>query len=300
MVIDAHTHVVPPEVIRDRAAYLEADLWFRRLYLNERRRLATASDLRASMRRAGVSASVTFGFAWRDPSLCVMNNDYVLEEAARRPGELLPFCVVVPGDIEFSIVEMERCRRRGALGVGELFPEGQQWDLRDTGAVRTFLDAVADMGLILNLHVSEPAGHVYPGKDSTTPEIIWPIVEMAAGEIPIVLSHWGGGIGFYELMPEVNELTHRLYYDSAASHLLYRPEVFGLMAELAPGRILFGSDYPLITQSRALSRTRAAGLSDSNLQALLVENARRLGVCARPGQTPRQGPSRSRAGGESR
>lgn len=300
MVIDTHTHVVPPEVIRDRAAHLEADLWFRRLYSNERRRLATASDLRAGMQRAGISASVTFGFAWRDPSLCVLNNDYVLEEAAKHPGELLPFCVVVPGDLEFSIVEMERCRRRGALGVGELFPEGQQWNLRDTGAVRVFLDAVADMDLILNLHVSEPAGHLYPGKDSTTPEIIWPIVQMAAGEIPIVLSHWGGGIGFYELMPEVNELTQRLYYDSAASHLLYRPEVFQLMAELAPGRILFGSDYPLITQSRALSRAQASGLSDADLRALLVENARQLGVRTSTDEGPYPAPMHSRGGGKSR
>ena len=278
MIVDAHTHVVPPEVIRRRAAYLEADLWFRRLYLNERRRLATADDLLAGMQRAGVDASVTFGFAWRDPSLCVLNNDYILEQAAGQPGRLVPFCVVVPSDLEFSIVEMERCRRRGAVGVGELFPEGQNWNLRDRGVVRAFIEAVRDLGLILNLHVSEAAGHLYPGKDSTTPEAVWPLIEVAAGDVPIVLSHWGGGAGFYELMPEVRDLSRNLYYDSAASHLLYRPEVFRIMAQLAPRRVLFGSDYPLISQTRSLRRVRDANLEPDEHRRLLSENAQRLGL----------------------
>ena len=287
MIVDAHTHIVPPEVVRDRATYLQADLWFRRLYSYERHRLATADDLWASMERAGVAASVAFGFAWRDRGLCVLNNDYVLEEAARRPGELVPFCVVAPCDLEFSVLEMERCRGLGALGVGELFPEGQSWDLQDAGAVRAFLDAVRELGLILSLHVSEPVGHVYPGKDSTTPGAIWPLIQMAGGEIPTVLSHWGGGTAFYELMPEVHELARNLYYDSAASHLLYRPEVFQVMARLAPGRILFGSDYPLIPQRRALRHARRADLPAPDLRALLGENAARLGLSPSVGAADR-------------
>ncbi|MBM4438226.1 MAG: amidohydrolase family protein [Actinobacteria bacterium] len=280
MILDAHTHIVPPEVVRDRRTYLELDLWFRRLYANERRRLATADHLLQSMTRASVDASVTFGFAWRDTSLCVANNDYILERAARHPDRLIPFCVVAPANTEFSIVEMERCRRRGAVGVGELFPEGQDWNLHDRGAVREFIGAVRALGLILNLHVSEPVGHAYPGKDSTTPERIWPLIEAAGGQVPIVLSHWGGGAGFYELMPEAQALAHRLYYDSAASHLLYRHEVFAVMAHLAPGRTLFGSDYPLVSQPRALQRLRAAGLSPEAEAVLLHGAADALGLTA--------------------
>ncbi len=277
-VIDAHTHVVPPDVAGDRERFLEADLWFRRLYSNSRRTLATADDLALEMARSGVNTTVAFGFAWRDPSLCVHNNDYILEQAAAHPESLVPFCVVSPSDLEFSIVEMERCRRRGAMGVGELFPEGQGWNLNDRGALREFIGAVRGLDLVLNLHVSEPAGHDYPGKDSTTPAAIWPLIEMAGGEVPIVLSHWGGGAGFYELMPEVRDLTRQIYYDSAASHLLYLPQVFDVMARLAPGRILFGSDFPLMTQRRALRHVRAAGLDAETMAAFLGGNARKLGL----------------------
>ncbi|MCY3749553.1 MAG: amidohydrolase family protein [Chloroflexi bacterium] len=279
--IDVHTHIVPPDVVNGRRRYSQADLWFGRLYRNERRVLATADDLRRSMCRAGLAASVTFGFAWRDPGLCRVNNDYVLEAAAAsNPGsrQILPFCVVPPGDLDFAIAEMERCRALGAVGVGELFPQGQSWNLNDRSAVRSFMDTVRTLGLILTVHTSEPVGHAYPGKDSTTPSAIWSVIEAAEGEVPIILAHWGGGLAFYELMPEVQQQAQNVYYDSSASHLLYRPAIYRLMSQLAPGRVLFGSDYPLIRQTRAIRLAREAGLPANERAALLGGNARRLGL----------------------
>ncbi len=280
--IDVHTHIVPPDVVRGRRRYSRADLWFGRLYRNERRVLASADDLRRSMRRAGLAASVAFGFAWRDPGLCRANNDYVLDAAVASHegggGQILPFCVVPPGDLDFAAAEMERCRARGAVGVGELFPQGQGWNLNDRSAVRAFMDTVRSLGLILTVHTSEPVGHAYPGKDSTTPNAIWSVIEAAEGEVPIILAHWGGGLAFYELMPEVHQLAHNVYYDSSASHLLYRPEIYRVMSQLAPGRVLFGSDYPLIRQTRAIRLAREAGLPANDLAALLGDNARQLGL----------------------
>ena len=279
--IDVHTHIVPSDVVNGRRRYSQADLWFGRLYRNERRVLATADDLCRSMRRAGLAASVTFGFAWRDPGLCRVNNDYVLEAAAASnvgSGQIVPFCVVPPGDLDVAVAEMERCQALGAVGVGELFPQGQGWNLNDRAAVRAFMDSVRTLGLIVTVHTSEPVGHAYPGKDSTTPAAIWSLVEAAEGDVPIILAHWGGGLAFYELMPEVHLQAQNVYYDSSASHLLYRPDIYRVMSQLAPGRVLFGSDYPLIRQTRALRLAREAGLPPGSLAALLGGNARRLGL----------------------
>jgi len=279
--IDVHTHVVPPDVVNGRRRYSQADLWFGRLYRNDRRVLATADDLRRSMRRAGLAASVAFGFAWRDPGLCRANNDYVLEAAAisNQGGEqVLPFCVVPPGDMDFAAAELERCRALGAVGVGELFPQGQGWNLNDRSGLRLFMDAMRSLGLILTVHTSEPVGHHYPGKDSTTPAAIWSLIEAAEGDVPIILAHWGGGLAFYELMPEIHQQAQNVYYDSSASHLLYRPEIYRVMSQLAPGRVLFGSDYPLIRQTRALRLARESGLPAAELSALLGRNASHLGL----------------------
>ena len=146
------------------------------------------------------------------------------------------------------------------------------------------MDAVRALGLILTVHTSEPVGHAYPGKDGTTPTAIWSMIEAADGQVPIILAHWGGGLAFYELMPEVQRQAQNVYYDSSASHLLYRPEIYRLMSQLAPGRVLFGSDYPLIRQTRALRLASEAGLARADLAALLGGNAERLGLAAAPRQ----------------
>ena len=53
--IDAHTHIFPPDIAKHRNHYLGADLWFRRLYLNRRHKLANGQDLLKSMDDAGIN-----------------------------------------------------------------------------------------------------------------------------------------------------------------------------------------------------------------------------------------------------
>ena len=92
-----------------------------------------------------------------------------------------------------------------------------------------------------------------------------------------VFAHFGGGMPFYALMPEVAASLTNVYFDSAAFTHLYRPEVFQT-AVTACGveRILFASDYPLVSQTRALRRMRKGGLSKSDEAAVLGGNAARL------------------------
>ena len=50
------------------------------------------------------------------------------------------------------------------------------------------------------------------------------------------------------------------------------------MTRLAPGRVFFGSDFPLTSQRRMLRRVRKAGLDECDLAALLGDNAVRAGL----------------------
>ena len=83
--MDAHVHVFPPEMIRDREAYLERDDWFGLLYGSPSARMVTADEVVAQMDEAGVEMSVVFGFAFRDQGLCRLVNDYVIEAVTRAP-----------------------------------------------------------------------------------------------------------------------------------------------------------------------------------------------------------------------
>ena len=277
--IDAHTHIFPPDIKNNRDRYLGADLWFRRLYQQTHHRLASGDDLILSMDKSGLDASVAFGFAWRDAGLCRAHNDYILDVAASSEGRIIPFCVTPPADIDFSLQELERCHTLGAIGVGELFPQGQGWNLSDSSAIRLFVDMVRNLNMALLIHTSEPLGHNYAGKDrTTTAPAIWNLIDATEGAVPIILAHWGAAIAIHELMPEIHARTQNVFYDSSTSHLLYNARIYKVMAGLAPGRILFGSDYPLISQATALRHAKQSNLRSDELAEFLGGTAAKMGL----------------------
>jgi len=95
--------------------------------------------------------------------------------------------------------------------------------------------------------------------------------------IKIILAHWGGGLFFYELMPEIAAMCQEVYYDTAASPFLYNKRIYQIaISIIGPQRILFGSDYPLIPPRRYKEEMQEAGLAGKELEAILGLNAQRL------------------------
>jgi len=273
-VIDCHTHIMPPDLIAARERLCRDEAWFGRLYAEPRARLAPAEDLLAAMDAAGVAAAVTFGFAFRDAGLCRACNDYVLEAARGAPGRLIPFAVVNPAAPCTACAEARRCLEAGAFGLGELMPDGQGFALADP-ILDELLALARGYGAPVMLHVNERLGHDYAGKGSQGPEEAYRLA-LRHPESALIYAHWGGGLPFYELMPEVRAALRNVYYDTAASPYLYDDAVHRHVMDWAPTKVLFGSDYPLIAPARHLRRLRRAGLDATCLEALLGGNARAL------------------------
>jgi predicted TIM-barrel fold metal-dependent hydrolase len=276
VIIDFHTHVFSPRVKADRSEYLERDTCFAALYSSPKARLATAEDLIESMDRAGIEISVILNFGWTTQELCVETNDYILESVARYPRRLVGFCTVVPRSGEAAVIELERCISGRAQGIGEMRPDEQIPGGGEFEILEPLIKLVRKHRLIMLVHASEPVGHHYQGKGSATPGVLYPLIK-SYPEITLVCAHWGGGLPFYELMPEVKEDFKNVYYDSAASPLLYRPEVYNSVIKLVgEERILFGSDYPLLTQRRLLDEVESLELPSEARQRFLSGNALRL------------------------
>lgn len=276
MIIDFHTHVFPPRMKENRSQYVDSDPGFALIYSDKKAKLATAEELIDSMDRDGVDISVIVNYGWTTHELCVETNDYILESIARYPQRLVGFCAVQPQSREAAIAEIERCASGGAKGIGELRPDMQLLDFMDDEVIQPFAETLIKHKLILLTHTSEPVGHEYPGKGVVTPEILYPFI---AGfpDLTIVCAHWGGGLPFYALMPEVKQTMKNVYFDTAASPFLYSPEIYSRVSRLAGAdRILFGSDYPLLAQSRLLREIGSAELSDEARNLILSGNARRL------------------------
>ncbi len=276
MIIDFHTHIFPPWLRDNREQYIERDATFGELLADPRAKMATAEDIVQAMDEDGVDVSVVMGIGWTDYALARECNDYLVEATQRYPDRLVGFAGVSPIWGEDSAREAERCATAGLQGVGELHPDSQGFDLGDESVMTPLMEVVKQHGLIVTTHSSEPVGHSYAGKGETRPQVLWRFIQ-SFPDVIVVCAHWGGGLPFYALMPEVSEALTNVYFDTAASPFLYEPQVFQTVAALvSPERILMGSDYPLMRSKRLLSQIADSSLPRRDRDAIAGGNAARL------------------------
>jgi predicted TIM-barrel fold metal-dependent hydrolase len=275
-VIDAHTHVFPPEWIADRSGHVARDRWFGELYEASTARMIDARQLLTAMDAAGIAQAVMCGWPWRDPAHCREHNDYLAEASRESAGRLAWLGIVNPSERD-AAAEVERCLKLGASGIGELNADAQGFPLEDASSLADVATVLQEATRPVMLHASEPLGHHYPGKGTATPERLLQFVG-AHPELTIVFAHWGGGLPFFELMPEVAAMTANVLYDTAASTYLYRPAVFRAVLDVVgPDRVLWGSDHPVLGMGRFLRRTLLdANLMQHEMQHVLAGNAARV------------------------
>lgn len=273
--IDFHVHVTPREISGDWQKYAAKEPYFALLSASPHNKFAAAEDVIAALDASGFDKAVIFGFGFRDMGLCRYVNDYVIEQTRRRPDRLIGFMSVAPdsGGLE---KEIARCQDAGLRGVGELFPAGQGWDIAEAKKTAVLSAACGERGLPVLLHANEPVGHYYAGKTAVDLEQFEKFIEHSPG-LNIVLAHWGGGLFFYETMPELREKCRNVYYDTAASVFLYDHRIYRAAAALGlTEKILFGSDFPLLPPSRYMTALRESGIRTEERERILGGNAAKL------------------------
>ena len=275
-IIDFHTHIFPPELRHSRARCARLDATFAALYADPKARMASAADLLAAMDADGVDIAVAMGIGWTDYGLARLANDYIINAARQSAGRIIGFAGVNPAWGALAAREAERCADAGLRGIGELHPDTQGYDLADRRTMAPLMAVAQERRLIVTTHASEPVGHRYPGKGSVFPQTLMQFIT-AFPAATIVCAHWGGGLPFYALMPEVAGALGNTYFDTAASPFLYTPAVFQAVAGIVGAdKILFGSDYALVRPRRLLGQARASGLPADAQAAILGSNAARL------------------------
>ena len=249
--IDFHIHITPPEISKNWERFAESEPYFALLSKSPHNKFATAEDIVAMLEETTFSRAVIFGFGFNDLGLCRMANSYVIDSVNRFPDKLIGY-TIVPPDAPGMEKEIERCHSAGLKGIGELFPEGQSWGIDNEKETRRLTDICSELHLPIIIHANEPVGHAYPGKTSVSLQKMERFVEHSQG-LNVVLAHWGGGLFFFESMPEMRKKFCNVYYDVAATPFLYDKTV--CQAAVALGlseKILFGSDFPLLSPSRYL------------------------------------------------
>ncbi len=307
MLIDAHIHYTPPSLAADLDAFIAAEpFWGLMLAPRSDGRSvqgwATAERMLADMDAAGIDKVVLMGEYRRSQEGCVARNDQALEIMRRWPDRVIAFAMLQPKAGQASLDELARCLDGGMAGVGELGPYGQGYRLDDPDFLR-LAEACIRRDVPLNLHTNEEVGRYYPGKAPTPLRDYYRLASYYP-ELKLILAHWGGGLFFYEMMPEVRRVLRNVWYDTAASPLLFPTrDIFDAALRCVDHRkLLYASDYPLRLYPRRqpepdfrpfLAEIDELGLAPDVRADVLGGNAARLlgSVRAEPGAVVTQADS---------
>jgi len=264
---DVHCHLLPDELRQPPAASWQ-DTWFAACHADAAD-FAGGEEVVLALDGAQLDRAVVFGWPFADPGLLTEVNDYVAREVSASGGRLVGLAMINPGRPGWE-AELARCRSLGLQGVGELNADAQGFALRFDGGLKEALFTLQEMDWPLMLHASEPVGHQYPGKGTAGPGQLWDLLSPALRSSPglrICLAHLGGGLPFYAHMPEVQELSRQLWFDTSALTYLYQPGVLAAVDQLlGVGRVCFGSDFPLLLPARY--REHLARLPSEALESL--------------------------------
>lgn len=272
MKIDVHVHILSPDFIKNVESYKEKEPHFRLIHTGPKVKYATAEDLLANMEKTGVDKTVVFGFPFRDIGLCREANDYIIESCNKYKDKLIGFALAPPLDRGFE-KEIARCHEKGLRGVGELIPDAQQFDISDGEQMKSLTGVCRERKLPVLMHANEQVGHYYTGKGETGPVRAYTFA-VNNPELTIIYAHWGGGLFFYEFMPELRKELTNVYYDIAASPFLYIPRVYeaARLAGIIP-KVMLGSDYPLLSPSRYFKEMDKTGLNTEEKDMIAGRNA---------------------------
>ena len=288
-VIDAHVHLYSPEVTRDPAGWAVAhgepqwSLMCTRVRKASGRPVQgfpTLDELLRDLDQAGVNRAVLLGWYWENHANCVAQNRFYAECVRAHPDRLSAFATVHPAAGVDALAELHRSRDAGLIGLGELSPHAQGIGLDDT-RWHAVLGLAEEWGWPVNLHVTEPESRAYPGRVET-PLVDFIDLATAFPQVKFILAHWGG-----RLWRAVEAWPANVWVDTAATPLLYAAdgEIWSEgMAAAGAGRVLWGSDYPLVLYPQtsgtgtlpeflAEARARVAGEAQ---EAVLGGNAARI------------------------
>ena len=276
MILDIHTHIFPSFFRENRDRFFAEEPAFKRLYQSPDSKLVGWEDLLRNMDGEGVHKSVVFGFPWEKTDHFRRHNDYILEAVERHRDRLIGFCCFSLQSPQ-AADEVRRCLEAGLSGVGELAVYDSHFASENLPALQDIMEACLHFNVPLLLHANEPVGHVYPGKAPMSLSKLYAFIKQFSSN-RIILAHWGGGLFFYALMKkEVRQALENVWFDTAASPYLYAPDIYRVAGEIIGfEKILFGSDYPLLSPRRYVEEIASVGLPAEAVEKIMGENAAHL------------------------
>ena len=207
---------------------------------------------RASYRQAldqmvadGLDMMVLRGWPMANHEISVAQNDAALSASKEYPDHFMYFCSANPRNKYDAVREVERCLCAGACGVGEIDPYGQEFSLDDVYFLK-ICDLCVEADVVLSLYTSPQVGNQIGFSDISLKQVV-ELLRLKP-RLKVILSYMGGGMPFFEMMPEIHSILKNVFYDTAGVMQYCTRDAYRAIVDFAgKDKVLFASGYPLNT-----------------------------------------------------
>lgn len=223
-----------------------------------------------AMDRGGVSLGLLA--AWHGPQGELISNDEVAAWVAMAPTRLVGIASVDLAQPMVAVRELRRCVRQ--LGFRGLRIVPWLWGLPPDD--RRYYPLYAEC-IELDVPFCLQVGHTGPLRTSETGRPI-PYLENVALEFPelrIVAGHIGAP-WTAEMLSLATKFENVSIDTSAYKAKRFPPDVVEFLRGRGARKMMFGTNYPMLSPSDCFDGLDALGLSDENRRLFLGENARRV------------------------
>jgi predicted TIM-barrel fold metal-dependent hydrolase len=274
--IDAHVHAeigragedgLKPEWREAAARYFGED------------RKPTAEDVAAYYRERRMAAVIFSVDAETVTGRRSVPNEEIAEVAAANPDVLIPFASVDPNKGKRGVVEARRLIRDHGVRGFKFHPNIQAFFPNDR-AFYPLYEAIAEADLPALFHSGHSGiGTGLPGGGGIRLKYSNPMlvddVAVDFPELSIVLAH--PSFPWQDEAISVALHKQQVYIDlSGWSPKYFPPQLVQYANTLLKDRVLFGSDFPMITPDRWIADFEQAGFKDEVRPLILKQNAARL------------------------
>ena len=208
-----------------------------------------------------------------------VRNEEIAEAAAANPDVLIPFASIDPNKGKRGVEEAKRLIRDFGMRGFKFHPNIQAFFPNDR-VVYPFYEAIQEAGLPALFHTGHSGiGSGLPGGGGIRLKYSNPMyvddVAVDFPELKIVLAH--PSFPWQDEAISVALHKQQVYIDlSGWSPKYFPPQLVQYANTALRDRILFGSDYPMITPDRWLADFEQAPFEDEVRPLILKENAARL------------------------
>lgn len=190
-------------------------------------------------------------------------NRFIAESAAASAGRFIPLGTLhldsndLPGDFE-------ALRALGLRGV-KLHPDIQGFDVDEPRAMAAF-ELCADAGLPVLVHTGDPRF------DHSNPNRVKNVLR-AFPKLKFIGAHFGGWSVWDDAVRLLADFPNMLVDSSSTFYAVTAEKAQELVRAWTPGRILFGTDYPMWSPQPDIDALMRMELSEEEYERIFWKNA---------------------------